>query len=96
MGIRDVLAHGFFQVYPGQLYDICQNDIPELIATVKLMIADIEYQSKTYSAGSFIKPLYNLPERKFIRHFSSFPAGVSGRTAVSRCYEKKPGENGAN
>ena len=46
MGVRDVLAHGYFQVNAEQLYDICQNDIPELIETVKLMIADVEHQSK--------------------------------------------------
>jgi uncharacterized protein with HEPN domain len=47
MGVRDVLAHGYFQVNAEQLYDICKNDIPALIKTVKLMIADVEKKSET-------------------------------------------------
>jgi uncharacterized protein with HEPN domain len=47
MGVRDVLAHGYFQVNAEQLYDICQNDIPALIETVKVMIADVENETKT-------------------------------------------------
>ncbi len=43
MGVRDVLAHGYFQVNAEQLFDICQNDIPALIETVKTMIGDIEH-----------------------------------------------------
>ena len=42
MGVRDVLAHGYFQVDPEQLFDICTNDIPALIETVKTMIEDVE------------------------------------------------------
>jgi uncharacterized protein with HEPN domain len=45
MGVRDVLAHGYFQVNAEQLFDICQNDIPALIETVKTMIGDIEHRS---------------------------------------------------
>ena len=41
MGARDVLAHAYFQVNAEQLYEICCNDIPVLIQTVKTMIADI-------------------------------------------------------
>jgi len=41
MGVRDVLAHGYFQVNADQLFAICQNDIPALIKTVKQMISDI-------------------------------------------------------
>ena len=41
MGVRDVLAHTYFQVNAEQLFDICKNDIPTLIETVKTMIADI-------------------------------------------------------
>ena len=43
MGVRDVLAHGYFQVNAEQLFAICRNDIPELIETVKTMIQDIEH-----------------------------------------------------
>ena len=41
MGVRDVLAHGYFQVNAEQLFAICQKDIPVLIKTVKSMIEDI-------------------------------------------------------
>ena len=43
MGVRDVLAHGYFQVNAEALFDICANDIPTLIKTVKTMIKDIEH-----------------------------------------------------
>jgi uncharacterized protein with HEPN domain len=42
MGVRDVLAHGYFQVNADQLFAICQKDIPALIRTVKSMIEDIQ------------------------------------------------------
>ncbi len=42
MGVRDVLAHGYFQVNADQLFAICQNDIPALIQTVKSMIEDTQ------------------------------------------------------
>jgi uncharacterized protein with HEPN domain len=42
MGVRDVLAHGYFQVNAEQLFDICEKDIPILIATINTMIQDIE------------------------------------------------------
>ncbi len=41
MGVRDILAHAYFQVNAEQLFDICRNDIPTLIETVKTMIEDI-------------------------------------------------------
>ena len=42
IGLRDVLAHGYFQIDPEQLYSICQDNIPTLIATLKQMIRDLE------------------------------------------------------
>ena len=42
MGLRDVLAHGYFDVDTEQLYAICVKRIPGLIETVKTMIKDIE------------------------------------------------------
>ena len=42
MGVRDVLAHGYFQVNAEQLFAICKDDIPELIETVKIMIQDVQ------------------------------------------------------
>ena len=41
MGVRDVLAHGYFQVNAEQLFAICRDDIPQLIETVRRMIQDI-------------------------------------------------------
>lgn len=35
--------HGYFKVNAEQLFDICKNDIPAMIETVKTMIADIEH-----------------------------------------------------
>lgn len=42
MGMRDVLAHAYFQVNAEQLFEICKNDIPALMETVKTMITDVE------------------------------------------------------
>jgi uncharacterized protein with HEPN domain len=41
IGVRDFLAHGYFQINPSQLFGICQDDIPNLIATLRKMIADL-------------------------------------------------------
>jgi uncharacterized protein with HEPN domain len=46
MGVRDVIAHAYFQVNPEQLYDICKHDIPALIETIKTMIKDIENDAR--------------------------------------------------
>jgi uncharacterized protein with HEPN domain len=43
MGARDFLAHAYFQVNGEQLFDICRNDIPAMIAAVKTMIGDIQH-----------------------------------------------------
>ena len=43
MGVRDILAHGYFDVNTEQLFDICRNDIPALIETIKTMVTDIEH-----------------------------------------------------
>ena len=43
MGLRDVLAHGYFDVDTEQLYTICKERIPVLIETVRQMIKDIEH-----------------------------------------------------
>jgi uncharacterized protein with HEPN domain len=42
MGVRDVLAHGYFQVNAEQLFAICRDDIPTLIQTVRTMIEDTQ------------------------------------------------------
>ena len=40
MGVRDVLAHGYFEVNVEQLFGICRNDVPQLIETVRRMIRE--------------------------------------------------------
>ncbi len=42
MGVRDVLAHGYFQVNTEQLFAICREDIPQLIGTVRQIIQDVK------------------------------------------------------
>jgi len=42
IGLRDVLAHGYFDVDTEQLYTICRERIPQLIETVRQMIKDIK------------------------------------------------------
>ncbi len=42
MGVRDVIAHGYFDVDVEQVFDICQHDIPELIAVVERMIGNLK------------------------------------------------------
>jgi uncharacterized protein with HEPN domain len=42
MGARDILAHTYFQVNAEQLFNICRHDIPKLIATIKIMIQDLQ------------------------------------------------------
>ncbi len=43
IGVRDVLAHSYFQVNVEELFGICQDDIPRLIDTVQQMIQDIDH-----------------------------------------------------
>lgn len=45
MGLRNILAHVYFEVDEQQIYNICRDDIPQLIATVRLMIQDLGEQS---------------------------------------------------
>lgn len=41
IGVRDFLAHAYFQANPEQLFAICRDDVPKLIETVRRMIADL-------------------------------------------------------
>lgn len=41
MGVRDILAHGYFEVNVEQLFGICRDDIPQLIDTVQVIIHDL-------------------------------------------------------
>jgi uncharacterized protein with HEPN domain len=40
MGVRDVIAHGYFDIDVDEVFSICQTDIPELIQTVRKMLED--------------------------------------------------------
>jgi len=41
MGVRDVIAHGYFDVDVEEVFSICRTDIPELIQTVRKMLKDL-------------------------------------------------------
>lgn len=45
MGLRDVLARGYFDVDHEQLFVICKNHVPELLQTLRQMIKDLPDQS---------------------------------------------------
>ncbi|MDN5935872.1 MAG: DUF86 domain-containing protein [Nitrosospira sp.] len=40
-GVRDVIAHGYFEVDAEEVFAICQDDIPVLIDTVHAMLKDL-------------------------------------------------------
>ena len=42
IGIRNIIAHGYFDVSHEQVFGICKNDIPALIESLKFMISDLE------------------------------------------------------
>ena len=41
MGVRNVIAHGYFDVDVDEIFEICRRDIPVLIRTVRKMLAEI-------------------------------------------------------
>ena len=43
IGLRDVMAHGYFQVNVLQLFAICRDDIPRVIETLRTMIRDLKH-----------------------------------------------------
>ncbi|MFH2012986.1 MAG: HepT-like ribonuclease domain-containing protein [Pseudomonadota bacterium] len=42
IGVRNVIAHGYFDIDAEQVFNICRKDIPELIKTVRVMIKDLK------------------------------------------------------
>ena len=40
-GVRDVIAHGYFEIDAEEIFGICQTDIPALINTVRKMIEEL-------------------------------------------------------
>ncbi len=41
IGVRNVIAHGYFDIDVEQVFDICEKDIPVLIETLREMIKDL-------------------------------------------------------
>jgi uncharacterized protein with HEPN domain len=41
-GVRDVIAHQYFEIDAEQIFGICQTDIPALIGTVRRMIGELQ------------------------------------------------------
>lgn len=41
-GVRDVLAHNYFDIDTEEIFKICQNDVPLLLGVVQAMLRDIE------------------------------------------------------
>lgn len=42
IGVRNVIAHGYFDIDAEQVFSICRDDIPQLIETVQLMIKELK------------------------------------------------------
>ncbi|HNT34762.1 MAG TPA: DUF86 domain-containing protein [bacterium] len=42
IAVRNVIAHGYFDVDTEQVFSICKKDIPELIEVVRMMIRDLQ------------------------------------------------------
>lgn len=40
-GVRDVVAHGYFDIDAEEVFGICRDDVPMLIETVRKMIHDL-------------------------------------------------------
>ena len=41
-GIRDILAHHYFDINPDIIFNICQEKLPSLIETVRAMMAELD------------------------------------------------------
>jgi len=41
IGLRNVLAHDYFDIDPEEIHKICRRDIPQLLNTVQSMIREI-------------------------------------------------------
>jgi len=41
-GVRDILSHHYFQIDAETIFDICDNNLNELLSVVKTMIKDCE------------------------------------------------------
>ncbi len=41
-GIRDIIVHDYFNIDAEEIFDVCKNDIPELLSVVEKMIGELE------------------------------------------------------
>lgn len=41
IGLRNVLAHDYFDIDPEEIFKICRRDIPQLLDTVQRMLGEI-------------------------------------------------------
>lgn len=46
IGIRNVIAHGYFDISHEQVFGICKEDIPPLILNLQSTISDLKRRSK--------------------------------------------------
>jgi len=42
IGVRNILAHDYFDIDVEEIYKICQRDIPQLIKTLEHMLEDVK------------------------------------------------------
>ena len=42
MGIRDIIAHHYFELDAEVVFDVVKNEFPKLHATISRMISDVE------------------------------------------------------
>lgn len=42
IGVRNVIAHDYFDIDAEQVFSICKEDIPELIEAVRVMLKDLQ------------------------------------------------------
>jgi uncharacterized protein with HEPN domain len=40
-GLRDIISHHYFDLNAEAIYNICQENIDELVQTIKMMIKDL-------------------------------------------------------
>jgi len=55
IGVRNVIAHGYFDIDVEQVFSICKEDIPILIETVQRILVDL--RSKPGSSVQLAVPL---------------------------------------
>lgn len=41
-GIRNIIVHDYFNIDAEEIFDVCKNDIPELLLVVKKMVGELE------------------------------------------------------